>query len=159
MTPTKSSGGLGVIITTLVITMVMMLLPLPESLRLFRPEFVLMALMYWAMALPRRVGVGFAWVVGVLMDILMGSALGVTAFSYALVIFLTARFHLRLRQFPVWQQALIIFSLVLITQVVDIIVLPQTISSYMWLPAVTSMIIWPLNYTFLRSIRRSFNVN
>lgn len=109
MTSNKTASGMGIIVITIVIAMILMLLPLPEQFRLFRPEFVLMALMYWVMALPRRVSVGFAWVVGVLMDVLMGGTLGVTAFSYAFVVFLTARFHLQLRQYPVWQQALIIF--------------------------------------------------
>ena len=158
MTSKSSNGGL-IVMITLVIAMILMLLPLPEVLRLFRPEFVLMVLMYWAMALPRKVSVGVAWVVGVLMDVMMGGALGVTAFSYALVIFLTARFHLQLRQYPVWQQALIILSLVLLVHIIAVLVSPQTASWFMWLPAVTSMIIWPMNYSLLRNVRRSFHVH
>lgn len=159
MTGTKPAKGMGTIVFTIVIAMVLMMLPLPEQFKLFRPEFVLMALMYWAMALPRRVSVGFAWIVGLLMDVLMGGALGVTAFSYALVIFLTARFHLQLRQYPVWQQALIILSLVLLIHIVAVLVSPQTANWYIWLPAVTSMILWPLNYALLRNVRRSFHVS
>jgi len=156
---TKPSNGSFTIIITIVIAMILMLLPLPKVLQLFRPEFVLMVLMYWAMALPRKVSVGVAWVVGVLMDVMMGGALGVTAFSYALVIFLTARFHLQLRQYPVWQQALIILSLVLLVQIIAVIVSPKTATWFIWIPAVTSMVIWPMNYALLRNIRRSFNVN
>lgn len=158
MTP-KPSNGSFIIIITIVIAMILMLLPLPKVLQLFRPEFVLMVLMYWTMALPRKVSVGVAWVVGVLMDVTMGGALGVTAFSYALVIFLTARFHLQLRQYPVWQQALIILSLVLLVHIIAVIVSPQTATWFIWIPAVTSMVIWPMNYALLRNIRRSFNVN
>ena len=159
MTSTKPANGMGIIIITVMIAMILMLLPLPEQLRLFRPEFVLMVLMYWVMALPRRVSVGFAWVVGILMDVMMGGALGVTAFSYALVIFLTAHFHLQLRQYPIWQQALIILSLVLLVHIIAVIVSPQSASWYMWLPAMTSMLIWPMNYALLRNIRRSFHVS
>lgn len=158
MTP-KPSNGSFIIIITIVIAMILMLLPLPKVLQLFRPEFVLMVLMYWTMALPRKVSVGVAWVVGVLMDVTMGGALGVTAFSYALVIFLTARFHLQLRQYPVWQQALIILSLVLLVHIIAVIVSPQTATWFIWIPAVTSMVIWPMIYALLRNIRRSFNVN
>jgi rod shape-determining protein MreD len=156
---TKSSNGSFIVVITIVIAMILMLLPLPDVLRLFRPEFVLMVLMYWTMALPRKVSVGVAWSVGVLMDVVMGGALGVTAFSYALVIFLTAKFHLQLRQYPVWQQALIILSLVLLVHIIAIVVSPQTASWFIWIPAVTSMVIWPMNYALLRNIRRSFNVN
>jgi rod shape-determining protein MreD len=156
---TKPSNGSFIVVITIVIAMILMLLPLPEVLRLFRPEFVLMVLMYWTMALPRKVSVGVAWAVGVLMDVVMGGALGVTAFSYALVIFLTARFHLQLRQYPVWQQALIILSLVLLVHIIAVMVSPQTANWFIWIPAVTSMVIWPMNYALLRNIRRSFNVN
>jgi len=156
---TKPSNGSFIVIITIVIAMILMLLPLPKVLQLFRPEFVLMVLMYWTMALPRKVSVGVAWAVGVLMDVMMGGALGVTAFSYALVIFLTARFHLQLRQYPVWQQALIILSLVLLVHIIAVIVSPQTATWFIWIPAVTSMVIWPMNYALLRNIRRSFNVN
>ncbi|OUR73330.1 rod shape-determining protein MreD [Methylophaga sp. 41_12_T18] len=159
MTSTQSSSGGGIIAVTIVIAMILMILPLPESLRLFRPEFVLLVLMYWVMALPRKVSVGYAWLVGILVDIMMGSYLGVTAFSYALVIYLTARFHLQLRQFPVWQQALIILSLVLIVHIVAVLVSPQIVNWYLWLPAISSMIVWPLNYALLRSVRRSFHIS
>jgi len=159
MTSTQTSSGGGIIALTVVIAMVLMILPLPESIRLFRPEFVLLVLMYWVMALPRKVSVGYAWIVGILVDIMMGSYLGVTAFSYALVIYLTARFHLQLRQFPVWQQALIILSLVLIVHIVAVLVSPQIVNWYLWLPAISSMIVWPLNYALLRSVRRTFHIS
>ena len=150
---------MGIIIITIVIAMILMMLPIPDQFRLFRPEFVLMVLMYWVIALPRRISIGFAWIVGVLMDALMGGALGVTAFSYALVIFLTARFHLQLRQYPVWQQALIILQMVLVVHIIAVAISPQMTHWYIWLPAVSSMIIWPMNYALLRSIRRSFHVD
>ena len=60
--------------------MLLMILPLPDSLRFLRPEWVLITLIYWAMAVPRLVGVGFAWVVGLLMDVMMGGAIGLLAF-------------------------------------------------------------------------------
>ncbi len=158
MTNTESANGMGVIIITIAFAMLLMMLPMPDQLRPFRPEFVLMVLIYWVVALPRRVGVGFAWVVGVLMDAIMGITLGISAFSYVLVIFFTARFYLQLRQYPPWQQAFIIAILVLAVHIIAIAMSSQTRYLYVWVPALSSMIIWPINYSLLRNIRRYFHV-
>lgn len=148
-----------VLFITIIVAMILVMIPMPDMLRLFRPEWVLMTLLYWAMALPERVGIGFAWTVGLLMDMLLGGALGVLAFSYALVIYLILNLHLRLRQYPVWQQAVIVMSLVLLVHIIKVIFSPADASWYIWAPAVVSTLIWPIVFTVLRKIRRVFGVN
>lgn len=154
----KKRGG-SIIIVSILIAIILMLIPLSESLRFFRPEWVVMALIYWAMALPRHVGIGFAWFTGLLMDVIMGGTLGVFAFSYVLVVYMVLRFHLQLRQYPLWQQALSIMSLVLIVQLISIFLSPRTTGWHVWLPAVTSTIMWPFIFAILRKVRRTFQVN
>ena len=159
MVKNDGSGGGHVIITSILIAMVLMLIQLPESMRILRPEWVLLTLMYWAMALPLRVGVGYAWVVGLLMDVLFGGVLGVLAFSYALVVYLILRFHLQLRQFPLWQQALSLMSLILLVHVVTASMTSGMSGWLAYFPAaVMSTLLWPLVHVFLRGVRRTFNV-
>ena len=159
MVKNQQSRGGYIIITSILIAMVLMLIPLPDSMRLLRPEWVLLTLMYWAMALPRSVGVGYAWVVGLLMDVLFGSALGILAFSYALVVYLILRFHLQLRVFPLWQQALSLMSLILLVHIVTASTTSATSHWFVLLPAaITSTLLWPIIHVFLRAIRRTFNV-
>ena len=43
--------------------------PLPGWLDPFRPEWVALVLIYWCMAVPNRVGVGVAWIVGLLQEV------------------------------------------------------------------------------------------
>ena len=155
----KAPQGGSVIVITIIIAMLLMLVPIAENLRFARPEWVLMTLIYWAMALPHRVGVGFAWCVGILMDVLMGGALGVEAFSYAFVIYLILRFHLQLRQYPLWQQALSIMTLVLVVNIPAVIMSSSFASWHVWLPAVTTTLLWPVVYAFLRAVRRAFHVS
>ncbi|HDY85702.1 MAG TPA: rod shape-determining protein MreD, partial [Methylophaga sp.] len=64
MATTRSSQGGSIIVLTVIVAMLLMLIPFPDNLRLARPEWVLMTVIYWALALPQRVGVGYAWVVG-----------------------------------------------------------------------------------------------
>jgi rod shape-determining protein MreD len=153
----KPQGGF-IIVMSVLLAMIFMLMPLPEGLRYFRPEWVLLTLMYWAMALPRRVGVGYAWLVGLFMDVLLGGTLGILAFAYALVIYLILHFHLQLRQFPLWQQALSLMSLILLVHVVTVVMTTKITGWHAWLPAIISTVLWPIIYIFLRGVRRTFHV-
>lgn len=148
-----------VIYVTLLMAIILMILPLPDALRLARPELVVMTLIYWTMALPQRVNIGVAWFTGLVMDITTGGQLGVHAFAYSLAVFLVARFHLQLRQYPLWQQAFTILSLVFLVHVVSMLNAPLTSSWHIWMPAVVSTLLWPVVYAVLRKIRRSFQVS
>jgi len=159
MIKNDQSQGAYIIIISILFAMILMLIPLPDSMRILRPEWVLLTVMYWSMALPRSVGIGYAWVVGLLMDVLFGGALGVLAFSYALVVYLILHFHLQLRQFPLWQQALSLMSLILLVHIVTASMTSATSSWLSWFPAaLTSTLLWPLVHVFLRTVRRTFNV-
>jgi len=153
----KPQGGF-IIVMSVLLAMIFMLMPLPEGLRYFRPEWVLLTLMYWTMALPRRVGVGYAWLVGLFMDVLLGGTLGILAFAYALVIYLILHFHLQLRQFPLWQQALSLMSLILLVHVITVVMTTKITGWHAWLPAIISTVLWPIIYIFLRGVRRTFHV-
>ncbi len=159
MVTNKAPHGGIVVILSIMFAMLLMILPLPDILRFFRPEWVLMVLIYWAMALPHQAGVGFSWVVGLLMDVITGGILGVLAFSYALVSYLVLRFYLQLRQYPAWQQALSILPLVLIVDIIVLMSSSATASWHVWLPAISSMMLWPLIYLLLRAVRRTFYVS
>lgn len=159
MASTKAPQGGSIIVITIIIAMLLMIIPIADNLKFARPEWVLMTLIYWAMALPHRVGVGFAWCVGILIDVLMGGALGVEGFSYAFVIYLILRFHLQLRQYPLWQQALSIMALVLLVNIPAVIMSSQFASWQVWFPVVTTTLLWPIVYAFLRAIRRTFHVS
>jgi len=154
----QAQGG-SIILLSFVFLMVLMLLPLSDSLRFARPEFVLLGLIYWSMALPQRVGITYAWLVGLMMDVLMGGMMGIMAFSYAFIIYMVLKFHLQLRQYPLWQQASFIFTLVLLLQLLLVALSSHTAGSHVFLPAVTSTILWPVIYAILRKLRRSFNVS
>lgn len=159
MATTVDSRNGFVIVVTVIIAMMLMLVPLPDSARYFRPEWVVITLMYWAMALPHRVSIGVGWLTGLLMDVMMGGSLGVMAFSYAFAVYLIARFHLQLRQYPLWQQALTILSVVALVHLVSIMSARPEIELITWMPVVTSTLMWPIMYAVLRKIRRTFQVS
>lgn len=155
----RAKQGGWVILLSFLLAMVLMILPLPESMKFLRPNWILLVLIYWMMALPSRVGIGTAWIVGLLMDVLLGGILGVTALVYALIAFLILAFHLQLRQYPLWQQGIWIFLLIFFNQLVLVVKAMGTVSWYeWWLPAAVSTILWPIIFAILRWSRRSFHV-
>ncbi|MCB2426087.1 rod shape-determining protein MreD [Methylophaga pinxianii] len=148
-----------VIYVTLLFAILLMLVPIPDSMRYARPEWVALTLIYWAMALPQRVSIGVAWFTGLLMDVITGGVLGIHAFAYALVIYLVGRLHLQLRQYPLWQQAITILSLIFLVHFITMFNTPISLSWTHWMTVLTSTLVWPLVYAVLRKIRRGFQVS
>jgi rod shape-determining protein MreD len=158
----RHHGG-SIIVLTFLLAMLLTIIPLPDWLRYLRPDWVGLVLIYWCLALPERVGVSTGWFVGLLVDMLTGSLLGQHAMALTIVAFLTLRFHLRIRLFPIWQQALTVLVLLVLHQLLALWVSrfigrPAPPWSY-WLPSLTSMLIWPPIYFALRSLRRGFRVS
>lgn len=89
----------------------LMSLPLPELLTPFRPPWATLAIIYWTMMWPRKFSLGTAWVVGLLLDVLQGSVLGQHALVLTVVAYITQRFHLQIRIFPLWQLTATVFAL------------------------------------------------
>jgi rod shape-determining protein MreD len=159
----RRSGGIMIVIGTLIVGFILSQMPLPSMLVWWRPEWVAMIVIYWVMALPNRFGIGMAWVSGLALDILKGSLLGMNALSLTTIAFLTLILHRRLRMYPLWQQALMVLVLVGINQLIFHWIQSLTGSTgdtlIFLLPAVVSAILWPWVFVVLRGIRRTFHVN
>lgn len=152
-----------VIALTLFIAYLLAIVPFPDWAMNYRPEWVPMVLIYWTMALPYRIGIGWAFVAGLLLDILEGSILGVNALALVIIAYITLSLHQRLRMFTAVQQAGLVFALVGLNLMVChwlLLVTEQTVSSNMMflMAALTSAIIWPSIFQLLRQTRRSFAV-
>ena len=153
-----------VIVLSFFIAYLLAIVPFPQWAMHYRPEWVPMVLIYWAMALPYRIGIGSAWFVGLLLDILEGSILGVNAMSLVVIAYVTLSLHLRMRMFSSLQQSGLVLALVGLNLMLSHwlqIITGQTISSNLMflMAALTSAVIWPSLFQLLRQIRRSFYVH
>lgn len=151
-----------IIFLSFIAAFIFTIFPLPDWLSLLRPEWVALVLIYWCMALPQRIGVGIAWIVGIFLDVLRAGLLGQQALSLCVVAYVTIKMYQRIRVFPLWQQALSIsvligMHLMLLLWIKGITGQPTNSWSY-WLPVFSSMIIWPPLYFILRNLRRRFRV-
>lgn len=152
-----------VIILSFVAALALTVIPLPDWLAAVRPEWVVLVLIYWCMALPERVGVGIGWITGLLLDVLRGGLLGQHALSFAIVAYVTLQFYQRLRVYPFWQQSASVFVLVLLHLMLQLWIKgisgKPTDALAALLPAFSSMLIWPAVFLLLRNMRRRFAVS
>lgn len=160
LTPNRRSRF--IILATFLVALVLTILPWPVWTEQFRPDWVALVLIYWCMALPNRVGVGTGFVLGLILDVLYGSMLGENALAKTLIAFLTVHFHLQLRMFPRWQQAVVVLLLVSANNLLVLWIkhlAGTSPSSWGYLtPSIVSMLIWPWLFVILRDIRRHGNV-
>ena len=157
------SRGMTVIIATLLVALLLTVLPLPQWAQSFRPQWATLVLIYWTLALPERISVGMGWILGILLDVLTGTLLGQHALSLALIAFITYQMHQRVRLFPLWQQSLTVFALLLIERLISMWVMgavsqPPPDLLY-WMPPLVGMFLWPWVYIILRDLRRKFQVS
>lgn len=94
---------------TLLLAFAVNLLPLGRMPAM--PDLLAVALVFWNVHQPRRVGVGVAFVFGLLMDVHQGALLGQHALAYTLLSFVAITIHRRLLWFGVVEQALQIVPL------------------------------------------------
>lgn len=83
------------------------------------PDWVALVLCFWSVREFRRVGMGWAFVLGLLMDVADGAVLGQHCFAYVLLAYVSTTLSRRLLWFPLAQQALQIMPLLLATQFVQ----------------------------------------
>jgi len=153
-----------VIFLSLFIAYLLAIVPFPEWAMNYRPEWVPIVLIYWVIALPYRVGIGSAFVAGLVLDVLEGSTLGVNALALVVVAYVALSLHQRMRMFSALQQSGLVLALVglnlMLCNWLQILTGQSVPSNLMFLmAALTSAVIWPSLFQLLRQIRRSFDVH
>lgn len=156
------SAGIAVS-SSLAVALVLTLLPLPVWAGPWKPAWVALALIYWCMAVPLRIGVGTGWGLGILLDIHSGTLLGQHALGLSVVAYFSHRLHQQVRVLPLWQQGLSVFVLVLVQNVITLWIngiQGRPVDGMAFLSApITSMLLWPWVFIILRDVRRRYRVH
>lgn len=91
---------------SLVLALSLEVTPLPGVVEPWRPPFLALAVIFWSMNQPGRYGVGIAWMLGLLLDVLQGAVLGQHALALTFTAYFTIKFCQRLRMYPISQQTI-----------------------------------------------------
>ena len=138
---------------SIVLALLLGLLPLPDVMQPLRPYWLALVVAYWVIEAPDSAGLGFAVIVGLVADLMFGTLLGEQALRLLIMAFILQRFRARLRFFPMSQQALAIGGLLLNDCIVTAAIHSQPLHPLRWLSPVTGMVLWPLAYVALDSLR------
>lgn len=145
------------IFITLALAIMLTLLPLPSMLDALRPYWVALVFIYWALETQDMISLGLAFVCGLVLDLLLGSLLGLHALSLVILVYLVTRFRARLRFFPPWQQALSVLALLVNDRIILLWIIslrgdPLPSLSF-WLPPIIGTLLWPWLFILLDRYR------
>jgi rod shape-determining protein MreD len=98
-------------ILSLVATLALASIPLPDSVAPLRPDWVAVVLLYWSLMAPRHFSLMTAFWMGIALDTLTSALLGQNALALLVIVYLAEKFHLRLRVFPLSQLAVTVLLL------------------------------------------------
>ena len=139
-----------------VIALILGVVPLPPGVQLLRPFWLALIVAYTVIELPERMGIGRAFALGLVADMLYGSLLGEHALRLVLLTYVLQHFRARMRFFPLLQQAFIIGLLLLADRVLVALLhllLGQSLQplAWWWSPLVGAAV-WPLLFVLLDRI-------
>lgn len=136
------------VIISMIVALMLAIAPMPGWAESFRPDWVTLTLIYWAMNLPRSYGVGWAWIIGLILDVAQGTLLGQHALALALVIYVTVTFHLQMRQFPTLQLSMTVCALLALYQFIlfwiNGVAGVNTPAITYWGPVISGSLLWPM---------------
>jgi rod shape-determining protein MreD len=146
-----------------VLCYLLQLMPLPPLLLPFKPFWLGLAVIFWALEAPERIGLGLLFLLGLVGDVVGGELLGEQAARLCVLGFIVLRFRARLRFFPMWQQALAVFALLLNDRVVLLMIHafagdPLPAPAY-WLAPFAGALAWPWLFLLLDDLRARLRVH
>ncbi|MEO8488108.1 MAG: rod shape-determining protein MreD [Betaproteobacteria bacterium] len=136
------------VVLTLALALVANTLPASGVALALKPDFVALTLLYWCIQAPRYVGVGVAWMLGLMMDVVDATLFGQHALAYAMLAYGAEFFRRRVLRFPLWQQAAQVAfllgacaALVLLVRMIGGAPLPRWTYA---VPPIVGALLWPL---------------
>ena len=124
------------------------------------PDFVALVLLFWNVHQPRKVGMGIAFVFGLLVDVDNGALFGQHALAYTLLSYGAITLHRRIRWFPLMSQCIYVFALLQIAQLASAAVrlwVGGSSAPTWWLglfSGVLGAVVWPFLHSLLLAPQR-----
>jgi rod shape-determining protein MreD len=143
---------------SLVLAAALTVVMLPAWVAFARPALLLMVMCYWSLMLNRRFGLLASWCIGLLLDVLSGSALGQHALAMVLCAFIVIKFNEFIRSYRIWQQALLFLPIFMLYEFIlfwiDGLAGRSAEPLWRWAPVLSSTLLWPPLSFLLRRLSR-----
>ncbi len=142
---------------SLLVALLLGLVPMPDVLQPLRPYWLALVLAYWVLEAPDKVGLGVAFLLGLLADLAFGGLLGEQALRLVVLTFILDRFRARLRFFPMSQQALAIGGLLfndrVVAMAVHLVLGEVQLPWAFWAEPLVGMVLWAPLHLVLATLR------
>lgn len=123
------------------------------------PDFLAIVLVFWNIHQPRKVGIGIAFLVGLLMDVHASALFGERALAYSLLSYGAMSMHRRVPWYRLGGQMLHVLPLFLLAQLVVVAVRMAVGGPFpgigYFLQSLSSTLLWPLADVLLLAPQRS----
>lgn len=148
------------VVISLIIGIIISTIPFGESFRLIKPPLVLLILIYWSLAFPENINLGYAFIFGMVLDTVLMMPLGYNSLCFAITLYLTIRLYPQIRHHSYINKMISIFFLLMPYYIISLwinallkmnINIMNTVSSM-----IIAVIVWPLVFYILRFFRQRY---
>lgn len=151
--PIKDPRFPGSVLVTLLIAIALTVIPLDAQADLWRPEWIVLTLVHWALVIQDRLSLILAFLVGLIVDTMLGSLMGQHALSFVLVAYFSVRLSLRMTAEAFFQQLALLFVILGLYMLVNLWVQRVTSGTangwLYWASMLSSLVIWPIYHSLL----------
>jgi len=139
----------------------LLVIPLPDNLAFIRIPWLPLSIIFFSIMTPSLFGILSAWLIGFVADLLQGDILGQNAVALSVIAYLSYRFHLQIRIFPIWQMMITVLLLLSLNELILLWVKGisgQIFFNYTrWIAIIIGTLIWPIFMTLLLNVKSKIN--
>jgi len=147
-------------VLVLLFAIILNIIPLPSIIDSCRPPILLLFLIYCTLAHPDNINLTYAFITGLILDVLLIMPLGYNALCFTVTVYLIMMYYPQIRLQSSWNK---MFSILLIlipfflssTLVNSILKINYNIVDVI-ISIILSVIIWPSLFNMLRFIRQKY---
>ncbi len=129
------------------------LLDLSSTLNAYKPDLIAMCIVFWVIKLPYQIGVTFAFLIGIMYDLINGGYLGLYAGSLSATAYVTSKLHTKIKLYAFGQQVLLLVLLIstnhLMHRVYNYFLPTLPYNHHIFKTIVMSTLCWPVLYFVL----------
>lgn len=85
------------------------------------PDFVALVLLYWGINQPHRSGLLQAFIFGLLVDVLIGTALGSHSLAYVTALYFVLLWQRQFEFYSGWQHVILVWLLMVLIQIINLL--------------------------------------
>lgn len=145
------------VLLSTVLALLLSIVPLPGWLQIYWPYWLALVMIYWGLETNQMLGLGRAFLLGLVLDLLAGTLLGQHGLSLLILAYLLGLFRHRIRFFPPWQQTLAVLALLLNDRVIQLWVVMASQGTFpgwhFWWPPLIAALLWPWIFLLLDYLR------